>query len=267
MKRALLILTLLSLASTLRAEEWQEVAPGVAYRRYLGDGRDIHVARIDLASEQVRIISTQQDERGLGVSEFAKLKKAIVAINADYFDKEFQPVGLAIGPCGRWKGTPSSSVRRQGLVGFGPRLITIRRYTDDGPIPGWVTSGVSGWPILIESCRVVSAKELPGSDHFTRAPHPRTAVGSSWTGRFVYFVVADGRREGIPGPTLEELGLFMRNELGICTAMNLDGGGSSAMWVRDRIVNIPSDGPERHVANHLAVIACEDDRGCVFGTE
>ncbi|MDQ1346029.1 MAG: Phosphodiester glycosidase, partial [Pseudomonadota bacterium] len=32
-----------------------------------------------------------------------------------------------------------------------------------------------------------------------------------------------------------------------------DGGGSSAMWVRDRIVNQPSDLIERPVANHLAV--------------
>ncbi len=263
MKRAPAFIALLFLASTLHAGDWEEVAPGVEYRHYLGAGRDIHVARIDMTSRASRVVSTQENERGAEVSDFAKKKKAIIAINGDYFDPKFQPVGLAIGPCGRWADTPSTSVRRQGLVGFGDGQVMVRRYTDDGPVAQWVTNGVSGWPILVEGCQVFTAKQLPGSDHFTRAPHPRTAVGSSWTGRFVYFVVADGRRETIPGMTLEDLGMFMRNELGVCSAINLDGGGSSAMWVRDRIVTVPSDVAERKVGNHLAVIARADDPGCV----
>jgi exopolysaccharide biosynthesis protein len=56
--------------------------------------------------------------------------------------------------------------------------------------------------------------------------------------------------------TLPELAQFM-DELGACTALNLDGGGSSAMWVLDRIVNQPSDLVERPVANHLAVISID----------
>jgi exopolysaccharide biosynthesis protein len=68
-----------------------------------------------------------------------------------------------------------------------------------------------------------------------------------------FLVVADGRREGVPGLTLPELARLM-DDLGACTAVNLDGGGSSAMWVRDRIVNQPSDLIERPVANHLAVV-------------
>jgi len=69
-------------------------------------------------------------------------------------------------------------------------------------------------------------------------------------------VVADGRREGVPGLTLPELAALLV-EVGACTAVNLDGGGSSALWLRDRIVNRPSDGVERKVANHLAVVELE----------
>jgi exopolysaccharide biosynthesis protein len=255
-----LALTIL-LALPAHAGEWEAVTRGVSYQRFTGQGRDIHVARIDLATETISVVASNPDDRGLYVSEYAKKRNAIVAINGDYFDKQFQPIGLSIGSCGPWAGTPSSNVRRQGLAGFGDETVTIRRYTDDRPIPYWVSSAVSGWPLLVSHCRAFSAKELPGSDHFTRAPHPRTAVGASRTGRFVYFVVADGRREGVPGPTLEELGRFMRDELGVCSALNLDGGGSSAMWVRDRIVNVPSDVPERKVGNHLAVVAREAE-GC-----
>ncbi len=87
----------------------------------------------------------------------------------------------------------------------------------------------------------------------------------------MYLVVADGRREGVPGLTLPELAAFL-HELGACVAMNLDGGGSSAMWVdaegeRPRelngvIVNKVSDGVERNVGNHLAVVASRDYEGC-----
>ncbi|HET8796541.1 MAG TPA: phosphodiester glycosidase family protein, partial [Thermoanaerobaculia bacterium] len=87
------------------------------------------------------------------------------------------------------------------------------------------------------------------------------AAGLSSDGRTLYLVVADGRREGVPGLTLPELAAFLA-ELGACRAMNLDGGGSSALWLGDRIVNRPSDGAERNVGNHLAVVAAENFRGC-----
>jgi exopolysaccharide biosynthesis protein len=115
----------------------------------------------------------------------------------------------------------------------------------------WMTGAVSGWPMVVEDCAPVAA--LPGSDHFTRAPHPRTAVGLSRDRRELLLVVADGRREGVPGLTLPELAALMV-EVGACTALNLDGGGSSALWLRDRIVNRPSDGFERKVVNHLGVV-------------
>ena len=72
-------------------------------------------------------------------------------------------------------------------------------------------------------------------------------------------MVADGRRAGVPGPTLPELAALLL-ELGACTAVNLDGGGSSALWLRDRVVNQPSDGAERRVANHLAVVKSARNR-------
>ena len=46
------------------------------------------------------------------------------------------------------------------------------------------------------------------------------------------------------------------------TRGNLDGGGSSALWLEDAIVNQPSDGTERKVGNHLAVVASHDYKGC-----
>jgi exopolysaccharide biosynthesis protein len=255
MRRALLFLLLLTTAE-VRAD-WERVAPGVEYQRVTRGSMDAHVARVDLRNAKLRVVASEASDRGLTVSEFAKKRKAIIAINADYFDEQQQPIGLARGACGTW--TKGQKVgRKQGLVAVGRKRAQIQQNTMK--TRWWMSGAVSGWPLINKNCAPLAT--LPGSDHFTRAPHPRTAVGLSKDGRTMYIVVADGRREGVPGLTLPELATFM-DELGACIAMNLDGGGSSAMWVRDAVVNKPSDGVERKVGDHLAVIAASDFHGCV----
>ena len=54
--------------------------------------------------------------------------------------------------------------------------------------------------------------------------------------------------------SLGELANFFQR-LGVDSAMNLDGGGSSSMVVKGRVVNHPSDGFERSVTNALLVKA------------
>jgi exopolysaccharide biosynthesis protein len=255
-------LTFLLLFSTaVFADDWTRVSDGVDYRKFESNGMRVHVVRVDLTSDDIRVVATPESQRRSKVSDFAKKNKALVAINADYFTKEFQPIGLIAGPCGVWKG--SKDTGREGIiaVGDGRARIDPQKEVLEQPEP-WMESIVSGWPMLVKSCTPLTASQLPGSDGFTRTPHPRTAVGVSKDGTTMYFVVADGRRDGIPGMTLARLARFLSDELGVCAAMNLDGGGSSAMWVGDRIINKPSDGVEREVANHLAVVRASDYPEC-----
>lgn len=242
------------------AADWQAVVEGVARQHVVGGGIDAHVVRVDLANPNLRVITSRESERGITVSEFARRNSAIVAINGDYFDLAMRPLGLAMGACGVW-GEAMRGVRRQEVVGVGAGRARIfpRQEPLQTPEP-WMTGAISGWPAIVADCDPV--ERLPGSDHFTHAPHPRTAVGLSADGRELFLVVADGRREDTPGLTLPELAKLM-DEMGACSAVNLDGGGSSSMWVGDRIVNRPSDGIERPVVNHLAVVATEDYAGCV----
>lgn len=232
------------------------MSPGVEYQRITRGTMDAHVVKVDLRSDRVRVIASEKSDQGLTVSEFAKKRNTLIAINADYFDEQLNPIGLAMGACGTW--TKGQKVgRKQGLVAIGKKRAEIQGNTMR--TRRWMAGAVSGWPILNRGCAPI--KELPGSDHFTRAPHPRTAVGLSKDGKTMYLVVTDGRREGVRGLTLPELAEFM-DELGACIAMNLDGGGSSAIWVADRIVNQPSDGVERKVGNHIAVVAAGEYSGC-----
>ena len=67
-------------------------------------------------------------------------------------------------------------------------------------------------------------------------------------------VVVDGRRAWSVGMSLTELADQLL-ALGAFQAMNLDGGGSSTLWVRGTIVNYPSDpAGERPVGNALMIV-------------
>jgi uncharacterized protein YigE (DUF2233 family) len=261
MKSLICSLALSLLIAAAASAEWSPVVPGIDYQNFREGARDVHVTRVDLTNDQIVVSGTRETERGMRLSDYAKKNRALVAINGDFFDEKMKPRGLAIGPCGAWEGTKDTT--SAGVIAAGRDRAAIYPQAEVMEKPEeWMTAAISGWPMIIRDCRALTAKEIPGSDVFTRSPHPRTAVGVNKEGTLLYLVVADGRREGIPGLTLPELASFMRETLSVCSAMNVDGGGSSAMWVKDNIVNVPSDGSERRVADHLAVLSVHDYTGC-----
>ncbi|MFA6871410.1 MAG: phosphodiester glycosidase family protein [Bacteroidaceae bacterium] len=83
--------------------------------------------------------------------------------------------------------------------------------------------------------------------------HPRTCVGYSSDRSTFYFCLVDGR--GISsGVSTKQLADIIKSA-GASTALNLDGGGSSAMYIKKLgVVNTPSDGQERAVANGLFAV-------------
>ncbi|MCU1589229.1 MAG: PhosphodieSPTER glycosidase [Frankiales bacterium] len=114
---------------------------------------------------------------------------------------------------------------------------------------------LGGNPVLILN-GLEQYQDLSGSDAFFDR-QPRTAVGVTGDGRML-LVVVDGRQPGYSvGMTLQELADLMQS-LGAINAINLDGGGSSAMWVNGIRVNRPSDGFERGVGSALVVLPGSD---------
>ncbi|MGC3978130.1 MAG: phosphodiester glycosidase family protein [Paludibacteraceae bacterium] len=85
--------------------------------------------------------------------------------------------------------------------------------------------------------------------------HPRTGLGYSQTGDTLIFCVVDGRGVSI-GATTKQLAQIMKSA-GAYTAFNMDGGGSSCMYVAEYggPVNKTSDGTERAVANSIFVVS------------
>jgi hypothetical protein len=113
-----------------------------------------------------------------------------------------------------------------------------------------ITNGV---PQLIKDGKIeITWEQEKSSKAFVETRHPRTAVAKLKDGKFLMITV-DGRSESSGGIGLEELAkLFL--ELGATDAMNLDGGGSTTMFLDGKVVNHPSDKEgERRVSDALLV--------------
>lgn len=107
---------------------------------------------------------------------------------------------------------------------------------------------LGGSPILVED----GSLAVERCSKYLCHRHSRTGVGVKADGT-VLMVVVDGRQADSKGMTLVEFGRFFMR-LGAVDALNLDGGGSSTMVSRGRVVNDPSDGVEREVTTALLVV-------------
>ena len=112
---------------------------------------------------------------------------------------------------------------------------------------------VAGVPQLIKNGKIdITWEQEKAARAFVENRHPRTAVAKLKDGKFLMMTV-DGRTEQSAGASLQDLAGYLLS-LGAVEAMNLDGGGSTTMWVDGRIVNRPSDASgERKVSDALVV--------------
>lgn len=131
----------------------------------------------------------------------------------------------------------------------------VRLDSDDGI--------VSAAPTLVKDGRIaidaategtLDPRDLSFGYAWSNVRQPRTMAGLDKQGRLILATV-DGRRPGVSeGFTLEEAARFIRS-LGAVQALNLDGGGSSAMAVRGRLATTPSDATgERAVGDTVQVL-------------
>ncbi len=120
--------------------------------------------------------------------------------------------------------------------------------------PEWreVSEAVAGGPWLVRDGKPVVAEEAARAGFnsgFIERRHPRTAVGRTAKGELLWLVV-DGRQAHSQGASLTELAQLMLR-YGAIEAINLDGGGSTTLVAYNLVLNSPSDGNERPVANML----------------
>ena len=125
--------------------------------------------------------------------------------------------------------------------------------------PAWDELGVNqiigGGPRLVRDGKLhITGEEELFQNDILVGRAPRTAIGITADHKLL-LVTVNGRQPNISvGMTLTELGNLLI-ELGAQQAMNLDGGGSTTMVIRNLVLNLPSDGKERPVGNAIVLVA------------
>lgn len=120
------------------------------------------------------------------------------------------------------------------------------------------TEMLQAGPLLVKNGAVVDNTENI-QDNVLNKRHPRTLVGTD--GKRVLWAVIDGRDNiHSVGATIEETRKFC-GWLGIKTALNLDGGGSSSLWWRGMTFTKPSNSGDQERPIPYAVLMFEEGYG------
>ncbi len=247
--------------------EVRQPAPGVVYRHFhfsnlFDSPQNICLADVDVQTTgvQLRFLMPSEGTRE-PVSQMAQdCPRAAVVINGNFFD-------LVRGVINYQSKGSRQFVRIAGRV-----MATTQDEMED---PAAIAIDLSGKPLLLTKPEAgweslpypgIMATKPPlivGGETYERPPkagvsykerHPRTAIGLTKDHHLILLIV-DGRTATAAGMTMAELRETMQ-ALGCVDAINMDGGGSTTIWARGSgVLNHPSDGNERPVANAIAVIA------------
>jgi MYXO-CTERM domain-containing protein len=266
MRRSPLLAIALLLVSPARARADVTTTPypGVTHLKHVRGAERWHVVTIDLATKGLSIHLSSEASRGKKLSEIAADERAQIAINGQIFRKDYTLCGV-----GLTRGAPWSKVDDNACghaIGWSGDLRTWALFTGKGlgkgPFPAAVTDATGGYPTLVRGgvpcdgsrAEVCAIPPLAPADF--KGPNPRTFLGVDEKRTKAFLVVIDGRELGAAtGMSLVEGARFMAGTVGAWDAVNLDGGGSSELFVASEggVANAPSDGAERVIADAIVV--------------
>lgn len=250
--------------------EWitEEIDEGVYWKKYhgsaLNDARlSINLISVDLDKAQIGIKLAYNQTTLTQTSDFAEQYQTIAAINGSFFNMEDggsvvfmkeEDELISRGAAGRNVYTENGGIGWNS--DFQPLIM-------ERPANGWdavnLSTLLTAGPLLIFEGAIREFQD----DAFHQNRHPRSAVGITGNNHLLLLTI-DGRSFQSYGMTIPELAQFLY-ELGATYALNLDGGGSTAMWIHGGagIVNYPSDNlefdheGERSVSNAFLIVRRE----------
>lgn len=235
---------------------WTPIFQGIDYATGSADAKEprvqqVRVVRVDLRHPNVELFTTPangdapQETTSETAGEFLARHNLQVAINANFFAPCCEPgdkdlTGLAIS-----RGEIVSRPVSTGAAGTQVLAITRdNRARIAATERGFSTEGI--WTAIAGSDWVLVRGEVVNqpATAFRTTAHPRTAVGVSQDGRYLFLMTIDGRQPGwSEGASTEELAAWLRR-FGAYDGLNLDGGGSTTL-VREEegrpvVLNRPS---------------------------
>ena len=225
----------------------------------------MHIVTIDLKTAGLRIFVTPQAEHNSRTtSAFVREFKTKLAINASYFSPFYDRTPWDYYPRSGDRTVPtgetiSNGDRHTPPLAKWPVLcisqVNIAKIIDTGTCPPETLNAVAGRELLVSNGRATDQKFAADEEK----PYPRVAIGIDRQGTKLWLMIIDGKQplysEGV---TKLELSQLMA-KLGVDTAINLDGGGSTTLVVDTgngaTLLNAPIHAKvpmnERPVANQL----------------
>jgi MYXO-CTERM domain-containing protein len=240
--------------SARAADTTTAVADGVTMtRRTTTAPNIIHVLKVALGTPGVHLGATTSAQRGRTTSSYAKATGVAAATNGDFFVGGYSVVGLAAGGGAAWADTKDTALSAN-LSFDDVGNVQFHAASDVLKFNAATMKGVvSGHPQLVKNG--VALATNPANQAACPSLAPRTSAGLSQDGKTLYMAVVDGRSGSSVGMTCVQMAALIKS-FGAYQAVNLDGGGSTAMYLRGTgVVNRPSDGVERVVGNHLGLYA------------
>lgn len=245
----------------------ERLEKGIYWKNYNGDElfdskQNINLIELYLDSVSTKFKVAFLEDSLIKTSEFGANHNALAAVNGSFFNRDaggpvvFLKVNGEIIHKGHVNRNPFNE---RGAIGWSAdQPIQILKK----PESGWLSSSyetiLSSGPLLIFNSQIQNFNNNP----FHENRHPRTAVAIT-NDRRLFLVTIDGRSFQAYGMTINELTNFLI-ALGAKDALNLDGGGSTSMWIKNKtengIVNYPSDNlqfdheGERNIANALLIL-------------
>ena len=205
-------------------------------------GQSISFVRYKPDAFQTTVVAAE-GEAADSTSALCLGSDAFAGINGSYFDmQELTPVtfvkddGFIVGAT-----TPGELFRTNGALVLQPEDVRIEACDTTAVFEqDWEV--LAAGPVLVDDGTAATyAEGIEGWKSFYDKRHPRSLVGKDADGG-VWMVVVDGRFPGeAEGMTIAEL-TDLATRLGLVEALNLDGGGSSTLWVLpEGVLNHPSD--------------------------
>ncbi len=211
----------------------------ITVTEYRAADTNIYVADIEMTSHEFLKTAFADNVYGKNVTEktsvMAAENNAFLAVNGDYYGARESGYVLKNGVLYR----NEAAENQEDLVIWQDgsfEIINEDEVTAEELLEKGAWQVLSFGPGLVENGEI----SVGTDDEVAKAKtsNPRTAVGMIDRLHYV-FAVADGRTDESEGLTLYELAGFMK-ELGVKTAYNLDGGGSSVMYFNGSVVNKPT---------------------------
>ncbi len=282
-KRTTLTLTLIALALCLYAQRdslafvhgnWKnDTLDGMVLKQCRFEGQQLFASNqqifvLEIPDTTHYTLAFAHEPRRTKTSEMARKYGAVAAVNGSFFDmdKHFPVCYLRVDSVELGENTPGKDTVNRKYYQYGTLCLNhdsvfilktgASRHWEEGlPFSNIMTAG----PLLIWHDTLQYMRD---DRTFVTNRHNRTAVGIREDGT-VLFLVADGRHKQAEGLSLTELQQILR-WLGCRDALNLDGGGSTTIWLDfnefQGVLNCPSDNGrfdhegERGVSNAVLII-------------